>query len=111
MVLPKTPPLTTDVPCPKCEAAVSVHEQARAVDELLEVPQVPRAGGVCQRWTKQKQKELEKAWAEHEKENPVPQIKTIDGNVVEEGYIPQILGEESKSEEPASEESYASDAA
>jgi len=111
VVLPKTPPMTTDVECPKCEAPLYLRMSKRGL--WMSCSKFPKCRGRVgfAKLDEEKQQELEKAWEKHEKENPVPQIKTIDGQVVHEGYVPEILGEDDKADQGESggaEESYAS---
>lgn len=98
MVLPKTPPLTTDVPCTKCGAPLYLRTSKRGF--WLSCSTFPKCRGRVA-WSaleEDKQKTLEKAWETHFKENPVPVIHTGGGKVVEEGYLPIIINQDSEPE-------------
>ncbi len=100
--LPKTPPFLTDIECPKCETnPLNMRNSKRGL--WLSCSAFPKCRGRLAWSTLEEdaQGELEKAWAKHEKENPVPQIKTVKGNVVDEGYIPTVADEPA----PAADES------
>ncbi len=93
--LPKTPPYLTDIPCPKCESPLNMRDSKRGL--WLSCSAFPKCRGRLA-WSaveEDKQKELEKAWAQHDKENPVPQIKTKDGKLIEEGYVPNVADQPS----------------
>jgi len=109
--LPTAPPLETDLPCPKCESPLNLRMSKRG--PWLSCSTFPKCRGRLG-WTKveeEKQKELLKAWAKHEKDNPVPQITTVDGKVVGEGYTPMVAGGEAEEEETVEEYSTEADAA
>ncbi|MFW6031802.1 MAG: type I DNA topoisomerase [Phycisphaeraceae bacterium] len=94
IVLPKTPPYTTDVPCPKCENPLYLRESKRGL--WLSCSKFPRCRGRAG-WKSlddEKQKELEAAWEKHVEANPVPVIRTMDGKIVGEDYVPQIVSED-----------------
>ncbi len=76
---PSQPPLETDLPCPKCEAPLNLRGGARGL--WLSCSRFPKCRGRG-KWAElpeAKQKELEARFAEHEKANPVPIIKTLSG--------------------------------
>jgi len=105
IVLPKTPPLTTDVPCPKCSSPLYLRTSKRGF--WLSCSTFPKCRG-RQAWSnidEAKQKSLEELWDAHNKANPVPVVHNTAGKVVEEGYVPQIVGGDSSSEpgEPGSD--------
>ncbi|WP_428388391.1 type I DNA topoisomerase [Mucisphaera sp.] len=95
VVLPKTPPMLTGVTCPKCEEReLYLRESKRG--PWLSCSGFPKCRGRMA-WSaleEDKQAELEKKWAEHQKENPVPEIKTASGRVLKEGddYVPEVAG-------------------
>ncbi|MFA9479687.1 type I DNA topoisomerase [Phycisphaerales bacterium AB-hyl4] len=93
VILPKTEPYTTDVPCPKCDSPLYLRESKRGL--WLSCSTFPKCRGRVGFSTleEDKQAELEKIWAEHEKQNPRPVIRTVNGEVVPEGYLPKIAGE------------------
>ena len=98
VVLPKTDPMLTDIDCPKCgEAKLYMRDSKRGY--WLSCSRFPKCRGRLG-WTKvdeEKQAELEKQWKEHERQHPVPTIRTTDGRVLQEGdeYIPQIADSDS----------------
>ncbi|MEX1017660.1 MAG: type I DNA topoisomerase [Phycisphaeraceae bacterium] len=106
VILPKTEPLTTDIPCPKCESPLYLRESKRGL--WLSCSTFPKCRGRVGFNTleEEKQAELEKAWAEHEKQNPKPVIRTVEGDVVEEGYLPKVTGE---GDDAASSDGHADD--
>jgi len=111
--LPKTPPMTTDIPCPKCESPLYMRDSKRGF--WLSCSKFPKCRGRVG-WTKveeDKQQALEKKWAEHVKNNPTPVIRNAEGHVIEDDdYVPKIAGESDAPEtDDASNETYDSDAA
>ncbi|MCG8508044.1 MAG: DNA topoisomerase, partial [Rhodospirillales bacterium] len=114
VVLPKAPPLETDVPCPKCEAPLNMRDGKRGY--WLSCSRFPKCRGRG-KWgelEEEKQKALEDAWTRHYKENEPPDLYTIDGKKVEEGYQPKIEGEDFELENGTAatiEDGYNSDAA
>ena len=100
VVLPKVPPMPTDVPCPKCgpdtQATVVLRESKKGL--WLACGRFPKCRGRqgFAKLDEAKQKELEAAWQAWEKENPLPEIHTASGHVIaaDENYLPQIAGEE-----------------
>jgi DNA topoisomerase-1 len=93
VVLPKPPPLTTDLPCPKCQSPLNLRRSKRG--PWLSCSKYPKCRGRAG-WTAidpKKQGELEAALAEHEKNNPVPAVRTVGGQIVAEGYIPQVMAQ------------------
>ncbi len=112
--LPKTPPYLTDIPCPKCESPLNMRDSKRGL--WLSCSTFPKCRGRLA-WSsldEDKQQQLEKAWQEHQKQNPVPQIRTVDGKVVEEGYIPNVAdqpADQNETEPPDLESGSTSDAA
>ncbi len=103
VVLPKAAPLTTDIPCPKCESPLYMRDSKRGF--WLSCSKFPKCRGRVG-WStvdEAKQEELEKQWHEHLKENPVPVVYTTDGRKVEEGYVPHVAGEEGAADGGAEE--------
>ncbi|MFW6059797.1 MAG: type I DNA topoisomerase [Phycisphaeraceae bacterium] len=109
VVLPKAAPMTTDIPCPKCEAPLYMRDSKRGF--WLSCSKFPKCRGRVG-WStldEAKQQELEKRWHEHLKENPVPVVRTTDGRVIEEGYAPRIVnGEDDADRAPDEDTSRAS---
>jgi DNA topoisomerase-1 len=98
VVHPKTPPLTTDQPCPKCEAPLYLRDSKRGL--WLSCSTFPKCRGRMgfNKLDEEKQQELEKNWQRHKKENPVPRITTLAGEEVGEEYVPQVLENEQQGE-------------
>lgn len=99
---PKPPPCLTDLPCPKCGSPLNLRRSKRG--PWLGCSKFPKCRG-REAWSKvenEKQVQLEKALAQHEAEHPQPIIRTTEGNVVDDTYVPQIVtGEDGdKSGEP-----------
>ena len=100
VVLPKVPPMETDVPCPKCgeetEANLYLRDSKRGL--WLSCSRFPKCRGRVgfNKLDEPKQAELEKAWKQHEADNPTPEIVTTSGHVIteEETYLPEVAGEE-----------------
>ncbi len=92
--LPKVPPLTVDVPCPKCQSPLNMRRSKRG--PWLSCSKFPKCRGRMA-WTAiepEKQKTLEQQLAAHEKANPVPRVLTTDGHVIreDEQYVPKVTG-------------------
>jgi len=96
--LPKTPPLLIDVPCGKCEAPLNMRDSKRGY--WLSCSKFPkcRGRGTWSTIPEDQQKSLTKAWEAHVAENPLPVVKTADGDVIGDDYIPMLLGQEPDSE-------------
>ncbi|NBC10310.1 MAG: type I DNA topoisomerase [Planctomycetes bacterium] len=100
VVLPKPPPMETDIPCPKCgessEANLLLRDSKRGL--WLSCSRYPKCRGreSFNKLDEAKQKELEKAWAQHVHDNPVPDIRTTSGHVIteDEEYHPIIAGDD-----------------
>jgi DNA topoisomerase-1 len=113
VVLPKVPPMETDVLCPKCgedtEANLYLRDSKRGL--WMSCSRFPKCRGRVgfNKLEDDKQAELEKAWQQHVADNPVPEIRTTTGHVIteDEEYQPLIAGETPA----ASEAELAADAA
>ncbi len=82
---PSPPALLTDLECPKCGAQLNLRRGKRG--PWLGCSKFPKCRGRLA-WGKleeDRQKQLEIELAEHERANPQPVIKTLDGRVIEEG--------------------------
>jgi len=95
--VPKTPPMTTDLTCPKCEEApLYCRDSKRGL--WLSCSTFPKCRGrqAFNKLDEDKQAELEKAWKQHEKQNPTPVVRTTDGEVIEEDgkHVPHVEAEE-----------------
>ncbi|MEM9345761.1 MAG: type I DNA topoisomerase [Planctomycetota bacterium] len=93
--LPKPPPMECDVACDKCDANYYVRDSKRGL--WLSCSNFPKCRGraAFNKLPDEKQQEIEKAWAVHLEENPLPDIRTTSGRVLREGddYVPVIAGE------------------
>jgi len=103
---PKIPPLSTDLSCPKCNAAMNLRRGARG--PWLSCSKFPKCRGRIG-WStleENSRNALETALQAHEKQNPQAAVHKIDGTAVSEGYKPQPLngGGESADEEAAGKE-------
>lgn len=88
---PKVPPLQTDIPCPKCGAPLNLRRGARG--PWLSCSKFPKCKGrlgwaslapeVKERW--------EKALEDHEREHPVPTLRSLNGEPLPEGYRPRSV--------------------
>jgi DNA topoisomerase-1 len=93
--LPKTPPFVTDLPCPKCEAPLNMRDSKRGF--WLSCSKFPKCRGRLG-WSlvpEQKQKALGEAWETHVRANPLPQVRTLDGELVGEEHVPISYGSDS----------------
>jgi len=89
---PARPPLTTDLPCPKCGSPLNLRLSRRG--PWLSCSKYPRCRGRLA-WTKldeEHRKRLSAALDEHAKAHPIPTLRRLDGTAVERGYIPPELG-------------------
>ena len=94
IVTPKIPPLLTDLPCPKCQAPLSLRRGARGL--WLSCSKFPKCSGRLG-WASIKddvKRKWMKALENHEKTYPQPIIRTIDGNPIGDAYKPQPLNVE-----------------
>ncbi|MBX3388574.1 MAG: type I DNA topoisomerase [Phycisphaeraceae bacterium] len=76
---PSQPPLITDLPCPTCEAPLNLRNGVRG--PWLGCSRFPKCRGRG-KWAEldeAKRTGLEKQMAAHDKANPIPIIKTMDG--------------------------------
>ncbi len=103
VVLPKVEPLTTDIPCPKCEAPLYLRDSKRGL--WLSCSKYPKCRGRVgfSALDADKQKALEAAWSDHHRANPAPVVRRADGQSVEEGYAPQLTGESLDATTPAAD--------
>ncbi|MBN1103726.1 MAG: type I DNA topoisomerase [Deltaproteobacteria bacterium] len=89
---PKTPPLLTDLPCPKCGSPLNLRRGGKG--PWLSCSTFPKCRGrlgwtTLQEGVKQK---WNQALSAHEKAHPEPIILKLDGTPVGERYRPQIKG-------------------
>jgi len=91
---PKTPPLLTDMKCPKCGAPLNIRRGAHG--PWLSCSKFPRCRG-RQGWAsmdKEIKSRWEKALEEHEKVNPLKTILNLNGEPVGDSYKPNLLNVE-----------------
>lgn len=87
---PKAPALLTDLPCPRCQSPLNLRRGGRG--PWLSCSAFPKCRGrlswgtleekVSERW--------EEALEKHERDNPQPVLRKLDGSPIEETYKPQI---------------------
>ena len=90
ITLPKAPPLLTDLKCPKCEADLNIRRGARG--PWLSCSRFPKCRGRLG-WApldEKTKKHWEKALDEHEKQNPLPVIKNLQGEPIGDNYSPKM---------------------
>jgi len=89
---PKTPPLLTDIPCPKCGAPLSLRRGSKGL--WLSCSRYPKCSGRIS-WNTLG-KDVQDTWAqrfdEHEKAHPNSIIRKLDGTPLEKGYRPEAAG-------------------
>ncbi len=102
--LPSPPPLLTDIPCNKCDEGVMNLRRSKR-GPWLSCNRFPKCRGRVgwKSLDEDEQKKWELALMNHEKANPVKQIKTLDGRVITdaEPYIPRVEGAEEPAESDA----------
>jgi DNA topoisomerase-1 len=94
--LPKTPPFVTDLPCPKCEAPLNMRDSKRGF--WLSCSKFPKCRGRLA-WSAvpiEKQKALAEAWDKHVRENPLPEVRTVEGELVGEDHVPLSYGQDAE---------------
>ena len=90
---PSPPPLQVDLPCPKCQAPLNMRRSKRG--PWLSCSKYPKCRG-RQGWkalSEEVKQGLEAKLADHEKANPQPIVKTLDGTPVGDEHIPLPLGD------------------
>lgn len=101
---PKVPPLRTDIPCPKCGASLNLRRGARG--PWLSCSKFPKCRGRLG-WTSLEadvKKRWEKALEVHEKQHPVPTLRTLDGEPLPKDYQPRSVQPEDNGGESAPDE-------
>lgn len=100
VVLPKAPPMTTDIVCPTCGenndgATLYVRDSKRGL--WMSCSRFPKCRGRVGfgKLEEDVQTDLEKKWKKHLADNPVPEIHTTSGHVItaDEEYHPIIAGQ------------------
>jgi DNA topoisomerase-1 len=88
---PKTPPLLTDLPCPKCQAPMNLRRSSRG--PWLSCSKFPKCKGRLG-WntlTEDVKAAWEQALKSHETDHPLIVIHKLDGTPIEDSYKPQTL--------------------
>jgi DNA topoisomerase I len=96
---PKTPPLLTDMKCPKCESFLNIRRGAHG--PWLGCSRFPKCRG-RQGWASMESKvkeRWEKALDEHEKAHPLKIILKLNGERVGDSYKPNLLNVEENRKE------------
>ncbi len=90
--LPSAPPLLIETPCPKCGAQLNLRRSARG--PWLSCSKYPKCRGRLgfKALTDEQQKDLELQLLNHEKANPMPILRKLDGTPVREGELPAANG-------------------
>ncbi|MCK4601691.1 MAG: topoisomerase DNA-binding C4 zinc finger domain-containing protein, partial [Phycisphaerae bacterium] len=96
---PAAPPLAVDLSCPKCNSPLNLRRSKRG--PWLGCSKYPKCRGRLGFKTlpDEKRKELELKLMNHEKENPQPTIKKLDGTPIGADYQPQTTAEAEKTDE------------
>jgi DNA topoisomerase-1 len=92
---PSAPPLAIEMECPKCDATTMNLRRGKR-GPWISCSRYPKCRGRVgfKSLDEDRQAELEQALQAHEKENPQPVIRTLDGQPVGENYQPQTVGED-----------------
>jgi len=80
------PPMVTTLPCPLCEAPLNLRGGVRG--PWLGCSRFPKCRGRG-KWAElpeAQRKDLEKAFAKHEKDNPIPVIRTMGGKALTDSH-------------------------
>jgi DNA topoisomerase-1 len=90
VVPPKTPPLLTDIPCPKCGAPLNLRRGTRGL--WLSCSTFPRCPGRVSWDSLEGDNKVtwEKAFNEHEQAHPQAVIRTLDGAALGDNYKPRV---------------------
>jgi len=88
---PKTPPLLTDIPCPKCQAPMNLRRSTRG--PWLSCSKFPKCKGRLG-WNTLSE-EAKATWNQalksHESKHPLTVIRKVDGTPIEDSYKPQTI--------------------
>ncbi|MEM8737098.1 MAG: type I DNA topoisomerase [Planctomycetota bacterium] len=96
VVLPKAPPMTTDIVCPTCgaETGATLYTRDSKRGLWLSCSRFPKCRGRVGfgKLEEDVQADLEKRWTQHLKDNPIPEIQTTSGHVIteDEEYHPVV---------------------
>ena len=88
---PALPPLKVDMPCPKCGTPLYLRRSKRG--PWLSCSKYPKCRGRVgfQTLPEDRQKALELELLNHEKANPLPVLRTLDGTEIGESHPPREL--------------------
>ena len=111
VVLPKPPPLLIDLTCPKCDAPLNMRRGKRG--PWLSCSKFPKCRGRLgyAGLEPDKQAELDGALAQHETDNPVPDIRNAEGQVIGDDYVPLVPDDDAEPEVESLDTAVDSDAA
>jgi DNA topoisomerase-1 len=86
--LPTAPPLLIEMPCPKCGAHLNLRRSARG--PWLGCSKYPKCRGRLgfKALPPEQQKNLDLLMLNHEKANPVPILRKLDGTAIRDGELP-----------------------
>ena len=90
--LPSAPPLEVELTCPKCDKPLHLRRGNRG--PWLACSSFPKCRGRLG-WKALKpgqRKDLELKLGDHEKANPQPTIRTLDGTPIQAGHTPKAVG-------------------
>jgi DNA topoisomerase-1 len=98
---PAPPPLAIEMPCPKCESTTMNLRRGKR-GPWISCARYPKCRGrvAWKGLDEETQKKLELALLNHEKANPIPPLKKIDGTEVPEDYKPQTVQDENNADTP-----------
>jgi len=90
VIPPKTPPLLTDIPCPKCGIPLNLRRGARGL--WLSCSTFPNCSGRVSWDSLEEDNKVtwEKALDEHEQAHPQAIIRTLDGTPLGDNYKPKV---------------------
>jgi len=87
------PPLLIETPCPKCGAQLNLRRSGKG--PWLSCSKYPKCRGRLgfKALPPEQQKNLDLLMLNHEKANPVPILRKLDGTVIREGELPAVSGD------------------
>jgi len=88
---PTPPPLTVELPCPKCQSPLNLRRSKRG--PWLSCSKYPKCRGRLgwKTLTEDQQKDLELKLLNHEKAHPIAPLRTLDGTEIAEGHCPEEI--------------------
>jgi len=98
--LPTVPPLEVDLPCPKCGSRLYLRRSKRG--PWLSCSKYPKCRGRAgwKTLSEDQRKQLELQLLNHEKQHPLPTIRTCGGKPITAGHEPQPLERAAEHPEP-----------